>query len=773
MVSFQTKAYTLEALRGVMKSITIPESFIIEHRDWRNNREAVIQTALKRFETAMPLIVRSSSSFEDGSEASAAGKYLSAPNVSTAFEIGKAIEEVFGSYDRLSDKEHIFLQPMVQDVICSGVAFSRDPSSGAPYFVISYDESGSTDGVTSGTNREPKTKIILKSALSQVDAGPFRNLCDSISELEKLLANDALDVEFAVSRDGRLHLLQVRPLVMDKSKPDLSADLRKSLDEIHTKIENSMCPKPFLFGSRTVFGVMPDWNPAEIIGVKPRPLALSLYKEMVTDSTWAYQRSNYGYRNLRSHPLIHSFHGCPYVDVRVDFNSFVPADVPDPLAEKMVEYYIDRLCANPWMHDKVEFEILFSCYHFDLENEVSRLRENGFTAEEIAQFTESLRRLTVNIVERHSGLWKQDLQRISTLEDRHKQVMSSSMNVIEKIYWLLEDCKRYGTLPFAGLARAGFIAVQILKSMVSCGLMNQAEYGEFMNSLNTVSGQMSRDLGSLSREPFLAIYGHLRPGTYDILSPRYDEAPESYFNWTQNQAPLQPHAFKLSIEQYERIQTELNRHRLDLDVLGLFEFLKSAIEGREHAKFIFTRNISDAISLLKKWGESFGYSAEDLSYLDITSVMKIYSSSQNPKDILEQSIQMGRKSYRLTKSLALPSLIFKADDVYAFDLMDCEPNYVTQLTVEGDLVDLTERGSLIDGKIVLIENADPGFDWIFTKGIKGFITMYGGANSHMAIRAGEMKIPAVVGAGEVNFQRWAKAKRVVIDCCNRQVKVLR
>ena len=25
-----------------------------------------------------------------------------------------------------------------------------------------------------------------------------------------------------------------------------------------------------------------------------------------------------------------------------------------------------------------------------------------------------------------------------------------------KVYWLLEDCRRYGTLPFAGLARAGF-----------------------------------------------------------------------------------------------------------------------------------------------------------------------------------------------------------------------------------------------------------------------------------------------------------------------------
>ena len=28
---------------------------------------------------------------------------------------------------------------------------------------------------------------------------------------------------------------------------------------------------------------MPDWNPAEIIGIKPKPLALSLYQELITN----------------------------------------------------------------------------------------------------------------------------------------------------------------------------------------------------------------------------------------------------------------------------------------------------------------------------------------------------------------------------------------------------------------------------------------------------------------------------------------------------------
>ena len=48
----------------------------------------------------------------------------------------------------------------------------------------------------------------------------------------------------------------------------------------------------------------------------------------------------------------------------------------------------------------------------------------------------------------------------------------------------------------------------------------------------------------------------------------------------------------------------------------------------------------------------------------------------------------------------------------------------------------------------MIENADPGFDWIFGSKILGLITKYGGVNSHMAIRCAELEIPVAIGCGE-------------------------
>ena len=53
---------------------------------------------------------------------------------------------------------------------------------------------------------------------------------------------------------------------------------------------------------------------------------------------------------------------------------------------------------------------------------------------------------------------------------------------------------------------------------------------------------------------------------------------------------------------------------------------------------------------------------------------------------------------------------------------------------------------------MLIPSADPGYDWIFAQGIAGFVTMFGGVNSHMAIRAAELNVPAVIGAGEAYFR---------------------
>lgn len=51
--------------------------------------------------------------------------------------------------------------------------------------------------------------------------------------------------------------------------------------------------------------------------------------------------------------------------------------------------------------------------------------------------------------------------------------------------------------------------------------------------------------------------------------------------------------------------------------------------------------------------------------------------------------------------------------------------------------------------------------------------MFGGANSHMAIRAGELSIPAVVGVGTKNFEKYKTAKALEIDAGGKLVRILK
>jgi adenylylsulfate kinase-like enzyme/phosphohistidine swiveling domain-containing protein len=774
IAAFSTKAETLEALVPLLRAGRILPQVRFSVAEWRaDSAQVLADIAAERWSTR-PVIVRSSAQGEDGPASSQAGRYDSVLGVLGSAQITQAIEQVIISFaEGGTADDQVFVQPMLDQVAMAGVAFSRWPGGGAPYYIVNYDDrSGRTDRVTAGCGDNLETFLCLK---SRIDACPptLAPVIALVSELETLFSCDAIDVEFAIDGEGQIYLLQVRRLSIDGQDAVSDAHIEAALADVARKVELLSRPHPFLHGSRAIFGVMPDWNPAEIIGLRPWPLSLSLYRELVTDAIWAYQRDNYGYQNLRSFPLLVSFHGLPYIDVRVSFNSFIPRDVPEDLAGRLVNYYIDRLLAEPQLHDKVEFEIIFSCNTLDLPQRLGRLAKCGFSHADITELSGALRRLTNRIIYGEKALWRRDRAKIDLLARRLPAIGEAKIDKISRIYWLIEDCKRYGTLPFAGLARAGFIAVQLLQSFVAAGVLSAEEHATFMASVDTVGSRIGHDFGHLTKTEFLARYGHLRPGTYDILSPRYDEAPDLYFDWASPRAASSaPPRFALSIEQLRRLEELLKEHQLDIDVLSLIEFIKAGIEGREYAKFVFTRSLSDALSLIKQLGEEFGLSVEDCAFLDYDAIRTLYSESGSVRERLTASVARGRERHALTRKLALPPIIASPDQVFAFHLPPSQPNFITRKCVTAPVASVGDPPEGFAGRILFVPSADPGFDWIFTRGISGFVTQFGGANSHMAIRASELGIPAVIGAGEALYQRWQAAQKLCLDCTNQKVLLI-
>jgi phosphoenolpyruvate synthase/pyruvate phosphate dikinase len=765
-----TKASMLKYLKPIIKNAKILDFLIFKTKDFLVNSTLIKEDISSTFPST-PLIVRSSSSNEDQSNTSNAGKFDSVLGV-TKENLNEAINKVINSYgvSKFSEEE-VLVQPMLEDVDISGVMFTHCQKSGAPYYIINYNKTGDTTAVTSGTN-ESQTLLIYHEA--EAYPSNFKKLVNLAQELIHTLRNTSLDIEFAFNKKGDLFLFQVRPITAS-AKEIKSSAIKKHLESIKNSFNSYAKKHPYLYGSRTFFGIMPDWNPAEIIGVKPRPLALSLYKELITDGTWAYQRDNYGYRNLRSFPLLVDFCGLPYIDVRVSFNSFIPKEIPDELGEKIINYYLNQLEKKPYLHDKIEFDIVFSCYTFNLQKKLQSLKKYSFSDEEIEVFYKALRNLTNAIIHEKEGLWSKDIEKINTLIGHHNQIFDNKdFNPLEKIYWLIADCKRYGTLPFAGLARAAFIAVQMLQSMVDMDILSKEDKLSFLNSLDSISSTMTRDFNAFSREDFLKKYGHLRPGTYDILSKRYDEAPDDYFDWKEKSqdAYAKQDQFKLSISQMNKINSLLKDNGLELDVISLFSFMKAAIEGREYSKFIFTKSLSNVLLLLKQYGLQNSLSLEDLSFLDIKDLIRTYSSTYNALDAVKDSIKKGKEKHIITESILLPPLLTHDTQLESFSLPEAHPNFITKNKVTADVIPNINQSNSLKNKIVFITNADPGFDWIFTKNIAGFVTAYGGINSHMSIRAAELNVPAIIGAGEKLYNQWSQSSKLHINCEERRVEII-
>ena len=78
----------------------------------------------------------------------------------------------------------------------------------------------------------------------------------------------------------------------------------------------------------------------------------------------------------------------------------------------------------------------------------------------------------------------------------------------------------------------------------------------------------------------------------------------------------------------------------------------------------------------------------------------------------------------------------------------------------------------LKNKIVCIMSADPGYDYIFSKKIKGLITMYGGINSHMAIRCSELGVPAAIGVGERMFNEIKESKVIRLNTISKKIDII-
>jgi phosphohistidine swiveling domain-containing protein len=766
-----SKAKNLDLLKKTFlnSNIIIPKFFYFSKGNYLKSNITYVKKIFS-FCKENALIMRSSSTNEDQVSYSNAGKYSSKilKKNSTFISVHSSLKNFVKQFSKSNDA--IIVQQFVTNVNLSGVIFTQDINLNAPYYQINYDHSGRTDLITSGVkNDKKKQAIIYKKKIT----GQFKSLIDSCDILEKKLKNNRLDIEFCI-KNKKTYLLQVRNLSKTKNKrisqkkytrkkfDNFLINIEKKVTKLKTK--NSTIP-----GKSTYFSNMADWNPAEMIGEKPNPLAISLYKELITDHIWSDQRKSYGYKDVFPNILLFSFGGSPYIDLRTDFTSFLPEKLSKKNSSIIINYYLDEFKKNSSIHDKIEFDLIETCYSFN-----SRRRLKKKLPKKLSQiYLNDLKILTQNIFK--NNLLDIEKNKINYLDKNINNFSKKKSNYIQNIFHIVKITKDYGTLPFSGLARCAFVSQRILLDLKELDLISELEFSSFFNSLNTITSNFNNDYTKLlkkkiTKNTFLNKYGHLRPSTYDINSLNYKDGYNHYF--TKNYKNLYQRKSKISLfKNYNKID-KLIKKDFKISFKKFIYFAKNSIILREEAKFVFTRGINEIFENLENLGKEIGVIKSDLAFIDIKSIINFYSKLENKKlaTSIKEQIAENKEEYEISKMIKLPDVIKSASDIYSFNESFNKINFITSLSLTSEFIELNKNNlSKLENKIILIKNADPGYDYIFNSKIGGLITQYGGSNSHMAIRCLELNIPAAIGVGKLHYEKIKKNKKILLDCKNKML----
>jgi hypothetical protein len=765
---FGSKGEVIQQLE-LSKEFSIPLSRVISYEDLQSNDKLRDIVDFFRTNEILTLIVRSSTQNEDQLDSSNAGRYLSVPNIEVRIDaLKEAALAVFGSYDLLAPNSIVLVQHQISEYSQIGVLTTRCVGSLRPYFVIEVSNDKSISAITAGEEVTRRTLFIRRDSESREIESNFGSTVSELIKqsvlLEKKFNYPSLDIEFLINLQNEILILQVRPLVSDY------LTFRKLDSQLHLETEfpcldsiNESDYKKTASG-KWFLSDMADWNPAEIIGIYPNPLAISLYKVLVTDEVWAIQRAEAGYTNMINTPLMHVINGKPYIDVVASLRSLIPVRYDRDATERIIENSIEELSEHQELHDRIEFGFFPTCISFNLRQFFPSLA-SSLSLCELDSLNLELRAITLGLIERTSVLMKSSKE--STAFDSPKADLLGSLALIKPM-----------VLRFAHLARAGFVSRSVLDEFVEMGHLEFDRSRAFIEGLDNVTSQLLSDgwkvkIGKMKKDFFFKKYGHLRPSTYDINSISYaeenfvklqdlidtaQEPIESKFEWTKKE--------KRSVEM------ALRKIKMPIEAETLLSFLRNSIIGREQAKLEFSKPLSILLSKLKSSKEFGDLNIGNFTVHELSTFLqgKISVDSISRLDV-ERSQRM-----QLNSILVMPETITQDTSLKLFEVPNKRGNFPNRITSRGRCFLMTTEKSILpsslDGKIVCIRSADPGYDFLFSYRIAGLITAFGGPNSHMAIRCAELGIAAAIGIGNTKFSKLTNDEYLEIDGENQIVSRL-
>jgi len=730
----------------------IPAFITLTLDEWRAAPDCVFERCQARLPASVRLAVRSDARAEDG-EQTHAGAFSTRLNVDWA-HLGRAISEVVADLGATGDA--IIVQAMAQSMRYTGVAATHRIDDGAPWYCIELDASGEpcvTAGRASGRlyafARDQARGFSSSSSRMTPAATAALRL---IMHIEDVVGNVPVEIEFALcgssDDDLQAELLQVRRFPKAQSRwlqPAVRQGPAPLLPSLAALAERDSLTA--VAGSGTVYSLMADWNPAELIGSHPRPLALSLFERLIADGVWWQARSSLGYRAAPSPavPLLAVLAGRPFVDVRRSANSLLPAALDGDAAERIVRHWLAKLAALPELHDKVEFAVYRTATDFRRDVDVANEYAEVLTGPERAAWAQQLQTLTAAMM-------------TSDVASARPPARAPGGDAVAFVQAAIDTARA-----FAVVARIAFVAGAQMRSAEARGALAMERLQQL------VALASPRDA---TADPWLlAEAGYdqaLRSGMFDIRQEPWRVSQRRFAGAGSGPRDVPDAAFELTIVEQRAIAALLRDANIPLPAVEWLAFAQRATARRECAKRVLGYAIDRVFAAMLADGAHAGMTADDLSWLTLSQWFdgRVLDPEARHRRWTVATGDARRRYQEQSRIITSPVLRNELDRFLA-DSLGILPNFVGRQTVEGRVEVVTDPASAprdaLRGRVVAIVQADPGYDWLFACNIAGLVTAWGGANSHMAIRCAETGTTAAIGCGEAAFARIAQSTHARID----------
>jgi hypothetical protein len=412
------------------------------------------------------------------------------------------------------------------------------------------------------------------------------------------------------------------------------------------------------------FNILSDrafWNPAEIIGVAPRPLEYSLYDEMLMQKTWSSSISRLGYQFVDA-SLMFKVGNKPYISMENTFDGLTPANLPQQLRYRLNKYYEKKLRANRTRHDRAVFEIIFNMYDFGTDDRLKELENEDFSLDEIAVLKKSLFRITDGVLRNHDKFLSEDkgkLDRMVAVRDMIAQNAPLEETNVMKLYKyiseLFEAIKEYNTPQFSRQARCDFMAVNFCRTLVEKGYVPKEDMIKFLEKIIP------------DRNVVRQVRDEEKKSVYDIRNDEIgiintDKAKHPGEKSTQ---PVKAEDAASLLDKAE-IERALSEAGFEFTADEFINYITSAMQNREFFKNEFVTSLGMLLDIIRRLGDLLGIAREDMSYLEIHELFS-YHSRDAYIDIIEER----RNMYHAYSNLLLPEIIFNVGDI---DIVEYEKN---------------------------------------------------------------------------------------------------